>query len=1615
MADLGNLFFSLGIKTEGAESSLEKVQKSIEGIVQGTKKTETSFKDANKQVEQTKRLLTTITSEDKMCGANRIRKYSEEVRKVFDEFSKRNANYSNWLNIPEANEELAKMNNYYRELEAEQRRIAEEANRIPESIRRSQEAAERYANVAKGIPNIFLRAGGSNPEEILNSGRIEAYNRALNAQNTTWGSILSKVKSYVFMLTGGNIINSLIRITGEFEYQRTALQNIIQDATKANQIFAELKNLALESPFRMTELVTFTKQLSAFSIPKNELYDTVKMLGDISTGLGVSMDRLILAYGQIRSASFLRGQEVRQLTEAGLPILDELAKQFKNVEGSAISAGEVFEKISRRQVSFSMVEEVFKNLTKEGGKFYEMQQKQTDTLKGQVLKLKDTWELTLADVGERNNGMIKGVISLLSKALENIQKIGGGLAGIVVASQAMKVSMSLWVTFFAKSVSDTAVLNANIVKMSVNIKKMTNTIKANPWIAIASAILGIITYIRIATAETRNFQKELDKINSTHLNTVEKSIKNLDVLRKNLESATKGSDNYRNAINEINDKYGEYLPNLLKESDAVQQLAKDYDAVTAAIRNKEKARAIEDLQTKIDEKYNGYVSKASTNQNIERISGGLYDKNTIYTVYQKAIDDVSAKFKKTTEEIKRNWEESAKGGNQEIYRAIITSISNQLDTRFTEASKLQKDVKGYIDYLANYERDMNEALKKADIIGGNYQSVEHYNAIKRVEQAYKDEKQAIADMVSTGDNAEAYLKAEIKYWEELIKVANEFGDIDLLNKANEAKARLTAVGSEFEQIIKRYNDKLNLNFQSGIKSLNEYYTEWIDRYEQAQKDYSWALQQGRKDDAVAIKNEINLLNELFKELKLGEGGKDFTAIYNGNKGTESAKKETEAQKELYEQLKRRYDIVKKLQSAYETLKAVSSQDAINSVYDAINAKAENIIDNETMALIKSGDFEAALLKIAEAAKAINSEKGDGLFNDIIDENAMIQFDQIVDKAEKAGKALKDLQERYDSFISDQLEYAPGMKGKIYKVLNQYNKDINDAMTRRNTGIEQSHELFNAGDIKGYVKWIEEVMRMYNVELEKAKEKAQATLTDLAQTAFSDYKTDSGITERLQNQARMSYKEYTDLAEAIRNSSDSTMQMVLSDEQLVESMALAGISIDDLIKKVKELANAEADALEDKGKVRLFKNISKAADITADALSKLSNAFADIGNNDVVNALNKVQYGIEAIGTYASIAAKVAEEDIAGAVAEGVSFIMASITKLIKKQYNFRSAVEDTKRAIKEMKEAYKDDSFNSIFGEDSLGRLDYYIKRIKELNKEMYSIRNGKIFQEVSYNDLLKSFVIGQGKYKINISDFIDWDIPIAQQIKAILDDDKFNLTDYQEKVLKNIYEYYTALESATDSITDYMTDKFSQVGDNLAESLMEAFQNGEDFAESFESSMSDISQSIIKDILKAAYITPSLQTAIEKINALQARDTNASVEDYLMEVMNIARNAIGEIADNEEGIREFLESMQEYLGDTTSSGGLSSDIKGITEDTAQLLASYINGIRADVSVQREAIISSIVPSIENINYIINLGLSEVRAINENTLRSANNTETIKGLLSLAQGSNGAIKVDIVN
>lgn len=324
-------------------------------------------------------------------------------------------------------------------------------------------------------------------------------NGAMNSQLSIVGRLRNEFLGLYSIYAAQNFLRAVVDIGGELENQKIAMASILQDEGKATTIFNQIKKLAVASPFGVMDLNQYAKQLSAYSIPYNELYDTMKRLADISAGVGVDMGRIILAYGQIKAAKFLKGTELRQLTEANIPMVDKLAERFSKLEGRIVSAGEVLDMISKKKVTFEDVKDVLWELTDDGGMFNNMQEVLSESVKSKWKNLADAIDIMLGDIAKPMGSTLKWTAESLTTLAQNWKEI---VPFITVATAAFGTYR---VAVYAGSRA-MGVANATLIKGTLAAKQKTaaDLVMASNYRTLTAAEKGLIASRNaMTTAEWR--------------------------------------------------------------------------------------------------------------------------------------------------------------------------------------------------------------------------------------------------------------------------------------------------------------------------------------------------------------------------------------------------------------------------------------------------------------------------------------------------------------------------------------------------------------------------------------------------------------------------------------------------------------------------------------------------------------------------------------------------------------------------------------------------------------------------------------------------------------------------------------------------------------------------------------------------------------------------------------------------------------------------------------------------------------------------------------------------------------------------------------------------------
>ena len=288
-----------------------------------------------------------------------------------------------------------------------------------------------------------------------NFAAIDRLAKGFEKVNSSAGGMRGPLNDIKNLLLQGGIVygmqsflRSIVQTGGEIEQQHIALRSILGDRAKADELFAQTKQLALESPFKFGELNRDVKQLAAFGVEANNIYETTKRLADIASGLGVDFGRIGLAFGQVKARAWLDGKELRQFAYAGLPLLQKITELY-NKEGkngrNNYTTGDVKKMISNREVSFDDVKKVLWQLTDEGGQFYNMQFVLSETLLGRYNKLIDAWDIMLGKFADGKNvigSVMKYSIDRVTDLVLALDKLSPAILGFGAAFAAKRIAMA---------------------------------------------------------------------------------------------------------------------------------------------------------------------------------------------------------------------------------------------------------------------------------------------------------------------------------------------------------------------------------------------------------------------------------------------------------------------------------------------------------------------------------------------------------------------------------------------------------------------------------------------------------------------------------------------------------------------------------------------------------------------------------------------------------------------------------------------------------------------------------------------------------------------------------------------------------------------------------------------------------------------------------------------------------------------------------------------------------------------------------------------------------------------------------------------------------------------
>lgn len=582
--------------------------------------------------------------------------------------------------------------------------------RVAEKIRKLTEQLDRAkAKVAE-------LTGQTQSGAARQSAAVKQVSKEFKHQETYVSRLIKRLAVYASFSAVGNFLTNIREVTAQFELQRVSLGAIIHDQARANELFSEIKSFALKSPVSILDLTKYTKQLAAYKVgwdgvktDTKELFETTKKLTDVSVGLGVSMDRVILAYGQVRATGYLRASEVRQFTEMGVPIVEEIAAKLSKMNGEMVTSAQVMDMISKRAISFEMVKDVFDDMTSAGGMFYNMQEKQGNTLYGLWAKLGDAASVMYDEIGNTesiNKGMKAG-IQALTDLMRNWQQIPRMIAFVGAATLVYITRQKILKLETAKVAAIQETYNARMARTNMLLSSSSRLTRAHGFAlgvqarmlkaaSTAAAAFGTsLTAIRSALVSTgwgvlimalgyvadkllftkTNAEKAADaisKISEETATETAKSVRNFEYLADKAVNAPKGSTEQKEALEELNRAYSDILPKELLELEYLDKLNGKYGSLTNTIREyiaeQQRRKALDEIANVYGAEKQKYERELT---NYFREEG--WTEGEIARFWEKFYDVAKDKSKGLQQVV----EESVKFAGREGFEDVFKLLQNQ--------------------------------------------------------------------------------------------------------------------------------------------------------------------------------------------------------------------------------------------------------------------------------------------------------------------------------------------------------------------------------------------------------------------------------------------------------------------------------------------------------------------------------------------------------------------------------------------------------------------------------------------------------------------------------------------------------------------------------------------------------------------------------------------------------------------------------------------------------------------------------------------------------------------------------------------------------------------------
>ena len=689
------------------------------------------------------------------------------------------------------------------------------------------------------------------------SGYDRAISNLTNAQEKNEISLKKLLATFGGITAVKSFISDMVQVRGEFQKTQMAFETMLGSKEKADMLMSQMVQTAAKTPFDLQGVANGAKQLLAYGTAAENVNDTLVRLGNIASGLSIPLEDLVYLYGTTQTQGRLFTQDVRQFMGRGIPLVKELASLLGKTEE------EINKMVTAGQIGFTEVEKVIKKMTDEGGLFYNLMEKQSQTLSGQISNLGDAWDQMLNSIGEDTQGVASATISMATGVVENYERVGKVLVPLIALYGVHKAAI------IAVSVATNGLTMAeNLLYLKsealVKINKLLNaTMLSNPYVLLATIVASFTATMWVlhdSTTAVEKAQKQLNKEQEEAAHRKQELTSKTDSLISKINSETESVYSQVKAYKELIKLFPELGNVSLEEFKNLpqDQQNKMLSSVNEKreIDNAVKAyeadlKRIEDLKKKIQETESSPYNKSGNSwiHDVERLNKQLDTANNLAKLHKEEID----KIKEAQWEANTPVEEKVKH-YEDVKRKLIEE-RDELDKTLTESEDIASVWVGVPDIISSIRLDALN--KQIDETTGKINSLTR-NSISVVQNKSYWEKQK--------QDAEAARNA-----------------LDVSKKNSEDWSKYTKQIQEAQTQIDKYSDSTKREKQEKkeadkqLKQQKTIHNELLSLRRQNQQSEIDLMKEGSDKKIAQINldydNEIAAILAKEKEWKDAQGGK----------------------------------------------------------------------------------------------------------------------------------------------------------------------------------------------------------------------------------------------------------------------------------------------------------------------------------------------------------------------------------------------------------------------------------------------------------------------------------------------------------------------------------------------------------------------------------------------------------------------------------------------------------------------------------------------------------------------------------------------------------------------